>query len=184
MRIRTKGFEYDDEKVRKAIERAVPRIHKSLLVSVQVTVLRMVRWVVTRKLLGQYLNRVTGTGIRSVTASPDWWPIDAGAAGRFGSNLDYMRAHEQGFSGTVAVREHERRLFRYRSARTGARLKRRKATGGMATVSAHSRNVTIRARHFFRDTLDENRTSFELRLRKAILIAVRLGRVATAGDLG
>ncbi len=182
--IKTRAFEYDDAQVRRAVVKAMPRIRKSLLVAVSVTTLRMTRWVITRKLLGQYLNRRTGTAIRSISASPSWWPIDDGAAGTFGSNLDYVKAHEQGFQGTVQVQAHERRLFRYRSARTGARLKRRKLVeGAVAEVRAHSRNVNMRARHFFRDTLKEQKPAFAVRLRKAILVATRLGRVATPADL-
>jgi len=181
--LKTPAFEYDDAQVRRAVVKAMPRIRKSLLVAVSVTTLRMTRWVITRKLLGQYLNRRTGTAIRSISASPSWWPTDDGAAGTFGSNLEYVKAHEQGFQGTVQVQAHERRLFRYRSAR-GKRLKRRKRVeGALAEVRAHSRNVNIRARHFFRDTLKEQKPAFDVRLRKAILVATRLGRVATPADL-
>jgi hypothetical protein len=182
--IKGPGFEYDDAQVRRAVVKAMPRIRRSLLVAVSVTTLRMTRWVVTRKLLGQYLNRRTGNAIRSINASPSWWPTEDGAAGSFGSNLEYVKAHEQGFQGTVQVKAYERRLFRYRSARSGARLKRRKRVeGAMVEVRAHPREVNIRARHFFRDTLKEQKPAFEVRLRKAILVATRLGRVATPADL-
>jgi hypothetical protein len=181
--IKGPGFEYDDAQVRRAVVKAMPRIRKSLLVAVSVTTLRMTRWVTTRKLLGQYLNRRTGTAIRSISASPSWWPTDDGAGGQFGSNLDYVKAHEQGFKGTVQVREHERRLFRYRSKRGKALKRRKRIEGALATVKAHPRNVDIRARHFFRDTLKEQKPAFNVRLRKAILVATRLGRVATPSDL-
>lgn len=178
------AIEIDDKATRKLLKRIERGGARTMTVAAFAGVHFLTRWVVTNKLLGQSLNRVTGTAIRSITASPRAEQLgDRGGRGVFGSNLDYVRAHNDGFQGEVPVRAHTRKVVRTTSRSTGKRLKRAKATGGTATVRAHTRTVNMRRRAFFNETMVEGRPGVNLRARKAVLILLRTGVVPKRADL-
>ncbi len=156
----------------------------------------MVRHVTRDKLLGQYLHRRTGTLIRSITASPEFIQTEASVTGVFGSNLDYARYHEEGFSGSLPVRAHERHIKeRFETQRfqmggseaTGrlriARLRVLTRAARTIQVRAHTRRVNIEARHFLRDTVLEGAPETGLNARKAILLLAKTRAVPSIGAI-
>lgn len=162
---------------------------RAVSAAVRASVLDMVRHVTKEKLLGQVLNRRTGTLIRSITASPGFLVTDQAVRGWFGSNLDYARMHEEGFKGTVEVPAHLRRHARGGRFEREARglglslrdLRRQRAL--MIPVRAHTRKVDIRAKHFLRDTIRERDAASRAKLRSALLHLIRTGNVPSPGQL-
>lgn len=152
-----------------------------LLSAVRAAVAMIVRTTVKDTLENRgprYLNRRTGTLIRSVTASPRVEPARIEASrfgtvvrGAWGTSLGYGRRHEFGGTFTDKVRPHVRRLkgSSRRSADDAfaalhaasspsrkigtSRLKAMARGLGVAYVRAHSRTTTYRARRMFRDSL-------------------------------
>ena len=163
---------------------ADPKFPKMLLVIAQMGAAWSIRHVTTKKLLGQELERRTGTGIRSFTASPR--VLNFGrlrARVEWGTHLGYMAAHERGFEGSVQVRKHTRRMFR-RRGKTGTKLKRKVLVQGRAIdVRAHIREVKIRARYFTRDTVRESKRPIEKRALKGLRIWFRTNRIPTVDEL-
>lgn len=165
------------------------KLAKSVRVGVREAILLNVRDVTKTKLRGQYLNRRTGTLIRSVTASRSDEMTETMVRGSFGTHLDYGKAHEVGFRGQVQVAAHTRRLVRTRTNRQGqlskksAKALKRKLQRGLKTtahVRAHSRRVNIRPRYYLRDTLRENIGKTKQRVIRALLVLGRTGKVPTA----
>lgn len=106
------------------------------------------------------LGVVTGTARRSIAHG-------VGLKGKivegyFGSPLRYVRAHELGFVGQVQVRAHARRGV---------------------PVRAYSRIVNMRARGFFKYTLNVGRPGVERRVLRAIRILVVTGKVPTFAQI-
>lgn len=124
------------------------------------------------------LRRISSTAVRSLRYTPAVNSGD-GVASSLGSNLRYVSAHEFGFVGTVFVRAHNRRIFRYGAARlvrfvnpvtraegTQTRRSRRQArdAGGNlrgTTVVAHEMKMNLPARHMIRDTLIERIPAYQ-----------------------
>lgn len=138
------------------------RVPHTLAAGMREGILLMVRDVIVNRLSGQYLRRRTGTLQRSVAASPRVAVTSMRVTGSFGSNLEYARAHELGFRGSVGVRAHTRQTRH-----------------GAVAVRAHTRFMRLRARHFFRDTLRANVGKLNLRVKRALLILLRTGEVPT-----
>lgn len=166
---------------------------KTVAVGVRSGVFLMVRDVVKSRLTDDnppYLNRDTGTLIRSVTASPRFHLDDTRATGEFGSNLDYARKHEEGFSGTEQVPAHlRRRPTKSRYARAARRAgfsarDMRTQRALMIPVRAHTRHVHYRARHMFRDTVSANTAEANLRVRRALVYLHRERKVPALSALG
>lgn len=146
------------------------RLPATVREAARASVLDMAQHVVSTKLIHgapQYLNRRTGTLVRSVTASPRATATRDRVRASFGTHLDYGRAHELGFHGTVTVRAH----FRDPSDRP------------THMVRAHSRRMNMRARHFLQDTLRERLPGVEPRVARALVILAKTGRVTPAGGL-
>lgn len=145
---------------------------------VQASIFWMVRHVTRQKLLGQYLNRRTGTLIRSITASPEFNVTDTEVVGVFGSNLDYARYHEEGFSGILPVAEFYRRpAFTEMDAEAGSKRSDTFFTARSIRVRAHTRRVEHHARYFLRDTVSEGTPQAGINVRKAIILLANTGRV-------
>jgi len=168
----------------------------------------MVLDVTKNRLQGQYLNRRTGTLIRSITASPFVQVLDTVIRGIWGSNLSYARVHEEGYRGRIRVPGHERGAHR-RTGHSRRAHRRRPYTytnraGTSVTVRAHtvrggvirthrvrahavrslSRLVSFRARHFMRDTVRDQGPEAMRRIRRALIHLVRTGEVPSASQLG
>ncbi len=143
-------------------------------VGVRASILGMVRHVTKNKLRGQYLRRRTGTLIRSITASPRFLVREDLVRGAFGSNLDYARAHEEGFSGRVTVRAHLRTM-----ADQGGSFFSGLGGVHVTRVREHARMMDIPGRHFLRDTVVERTPDAGLNVRKAVLVLADTRKVPT-----
>jgi len=149
----------------------------------------MVTRVVTTRLTGgnfPNLNRRTGTLIRNVTASRKHEMNDDLVKAWIGTNLVYGIAHEEGFDGTVQVRQHPRRIterVRTKAAKARARKKRRSGATLYTTVRAHQRKMMIFPRHYLRHTLLQTRSDIPVMARRALLIAARHGRLPRIAEI-
>ena len=146
------------------------------------TLLDMVRDVIVNRLSGQYLKKRTGGAQRSVAASPSAVVAGNVVRGQFGSSLLYVRAHEEGFEGIVGVRAHTRRV-RSRDVRARVAGRRRRVATGVAFVRAHTRKMSLRARRFLADTLQQRIAGLDPRMVRAILILAQTGRIPVPGQL-
>jgi len=146
----------------------------------------LVRKVTKDKLRGQVLKRKTGTLIRSVTASRFLEVSESTVTAGIGTNLVYGIAHEEGFTGTVQVQAHSRRLVKQaKGKRAAAKFKKalKKKRQRTAFVRAHTRKLDIVARHYLRNTLLENREKAPTAVRRAILLALRTGKMPPVSSL-
>lgn len=116
---------------------------------VAVIAVEMVAKVKGDKLTGQVLKVQTGRLRRSITFKLNNGPNTATAT--VGTNVEYARVHEFGFTGPVSVRAHLRQM----------------ASGEQVQVPAHTRNVKLPERSFLRSTLAEMKGSITERLQKA-----------------
>lgn len=156
-------------------------VPKTVGVGVRVWVHRLVAKVTKTKLLGQRLNRRTGTLIRSITASPSVEVTPSMVTGRLGSHLDYARLHELGYTGPVQVRAHVRRLAKLRiragkATKTSVREVKARLKAGRAmtaNVRPHTRRVSFPALYYLRDTMTEEQPTGVGYVRDALLL---LGR--------
>jgi len=147
----------------------------------------MVADVAKNRLLGQYLNRRTGTAIRSFPPSIRVEILDELIRGVWGSNVEYVRVHEEGFDGSVQVPAHTRRLIEQVRSKAAARRVRRKLRAGrkrFAHVRAHRRRVSFRARRFMAHTARDKGPEANRRVIRAIIHLVRTGEVPTLADVG
>lgn len=161
----------------------------------------MIRDVVANRLSNQYLRVDTGGARRSITGE-----VRGGGErilGVIGSPLRYVRAHEEGFKGSVQVRAHTRRRSSLET-RSGKATKKsvkavkarlRAGRSGYSHVKAHSRFMNIRARRFLRDTvlqeagalptmLASGVAPFTRRATKALKILLLFSRVPKVSELG
>lgn len=128
-------------------------LYSSAMMSrVRTEVARLAVEMVTRvkadKLSGQVLKVLTGRLRRSITFRLNNGPNTATAT--VGTNVEYARAHEYGFSGPVTVRAYLR-----------------KTVHGDAQVRSHTRTMNLPERSFLRSTLADMRTAIVGRLNAA-----------------
>ncbi len=155
----------NDLEVLDRLEETELRTTRTLANAARAGIQWLIRWVVTRKLLGQSLGRVTGTAIRNVTASPRIKPWRSGrgrATAYMGTNLGYLVRHDQGFQGTDKIPDHVR---------------------GEVRVRAHERRINVRARHFFRETFEEGAAGVNQRLVRGIRLLLRTGQVPSMAEI-
>lgn len=101
-----------------------------------------------RKLSGQVLKVQTGRLRRSVNLKVT--ESATGVEARVGTNVEYARIHEFGFTGTVNVKEHMRK-------------------GKQAyTVRAHTRRVNLPERSFLRSSLSDMRQDIDQRIARVV----------------
>ena len=196
-------------KVLNALGELGAKLGQTVAVGIHAGLGLMVAHVTKTKLINAnppYLNRRTGTLIRSISASPRVAIRDRSVLGTFGSNLDYARMHEVGFVGRIArpahtvpahqVRAHSVRTHRVRphSRTINGRTHQVKAhvvRGHVVTahrveahqVRAHKANVRYRARHFLRDTVGEKGADAARMIRRAIIHLTRTGKVPSSSEL-
>lgn len=106
-------------------------------------VLKLQERVMRAKLSGQVLNARSGTLRRSIDQAV--YQEGAQIRGVVGTNVEYARVHEYGFSGTVTVKEHLRLIKKA----FGKDLK----TPREVTVRTHSARVNLPERSFLRSAL-------------------------------
>lgn len=145
---------------------------------------------VTRKLRGEYLNVQTGHGWQSMEdfARSDGQVMQAG----IDTDVGYMKAHEEGFHGRVQVKAHVRRLAtlslnnRGVVSRRSSKDYKRAVLAGRKTfthVRAHTMLMNLRARHFMRDTINEQFDATSNRVERAVVIAATTGNMPTVAQL-
>ena len=171
-----------------------PTVYVAMLVSAQ----RMVADVVKKRMSGPrgapgILGVVTGAARRSMADRAGTQADSVFAA--IDSDLGYVKVHEEGFHGTVAVRAHERRrLGRVKAVSiakaTKGQVSRRFAVtaaqrrAGPIHVRASQRKMNVKAKWFIRDTVREAVGPTEDRISRALIIAARTGRVPTPSEVG
>lgn len=137
-------------------------------------VLKLQARVMRDKLSGQVLNVRTGTLRRSIDQAVYQDGIQI--RGVVGTNVEYARVHEYGFSGAVTVKEHLRMIreqgrFSLKAVKgrdMGMWVKKRgKETGSEVLVKAHSRMVKLPPRSFLRSALKELEPEFLEEMDKA-----------------
>ncbi len=120
------------------------RLRARLLTAMKMIAFTLVRYIQENKLSGQVLHRRSGTLSRSIrgNVSEISSSIIADITSRDKGNkpLPYAAFWEYGFSGSMDVRSHVRKI----------------ASGGFANVRAYTRHVTQAARPFFKPSRDEN----------------------------
>lgn len=143
------------------------------------------------------LRRISSTAVRSLRATPAVVSGN-GVASSLGSNLRYLIAHEFGYSGTVVVPSHDRRIFKHGKARLvrfvnpvtkeeGTTRKRSRrlqkdSQGNDRTtlVKTHTMKMNLPARHMIRDTLAARIPEYAATLSAAIVAAHTALRDAAA----
>lgn len=145
-----RGYLFGDKAAVERIRGARQDAPETIRTTVQRLTLRLQAKVKSDKLSGQVLNVRSGRLRRSINArvDGDGWQV----TGVVGTNVEYARAHEFGFKGTVQVKEHLRRMRQ-----------------GNVMVSQHTRNVNIPERSFLRSALDDMKPE----IRAAFLGALR-----------
>lgn len=149
--------------VRRAIMRGLDRA--GALVTGQITRTRFTGqgpFPVSEHRLGVKTNRLRGS-LRWSKAQADVERISAS----IGTNVKYAGVHEYGYSGSVGVRAHRRKVpsrdvFAQRLTKTGKVSKRKgeKIASGVASVRAHRRTMQIPERAPLRTGLEENKQTF------------------------
>jgi phage gpG-like protein len=129
-------------------------LREQLKIGIGRAVLRVQAYSKADKLSGQVLQVRTGRLRRSINTRVE---ISADkVTGVVGTNVEYARVHEYGFSGTVTVREHLRRTV----------------TGAQALVRPHARRMNLPERSFLRSALHDMepqiREEFEQAVKRAI----------------
>jgi len=172
-----------------------PSVYSAMLLSAQ----RMRADVVDQRLSGPrgaegILGVVTGAARRSIT--DETFASNEQITALFGSALEYVRAHEEGYKNDAQpVRAHTRRRLGKIKAISIAQATRGKVTkrgapsarqrrAGAIEVRAHKRKVNIQAKHFIRDTLRAAVIPTENRILRALAIAAVTGRVPKPGEIG
>jgi hypothetical protein len=147
-------------------------VHRAVARTIERVLLMLVVRVKRDKLSGQVLKNRTGQLRQSITKDPAVGVHEdadgvSGRVGIFGGpTLGYGRAHEFGFSGTVAVPEH----WRLQSHAWGQPIAPRSVL-----VSAHSMKLNLPERSFLRSALDDMRGDIDRDLRAAVALGVAGG---------
>lgn len=133
-----------DERVIASIRSQYQKVITNVEQSIGRLTLKLLTRVKVNKLSGQVLNVRTGRLRRSITYVVNKTP--SRITGIVGTNVEYARAHELGFSGEVSVKAHLREI--------------KKAWGKDITprtveVRTHSRQVNLPAKSFLRSAMEE-----------------------------
>lgn len=177
---RKTGLTLDLSKLHRVLKDVEDQLPKTLGVGIHSGLGLMVADVVKTKLIRAnppYLNRRTGTLIRSISASPSVTVTENVIRGTFGSNLDYARHHEEGFTGTITVPAHTRKAHRRRGP--SGRSHQVKAH----RVRQHVAHVQLRARHFLSHTVRDRGADAVGKVRDALRFLFKHWRAPSASDL-
>ena len=152
-----------DERVIASIRSQYQKVITNVEQSIGRLTLKLLTRVKVNKLSGQVLNVRTGRLRRSITYVVNKTP--SRITGIVGTNVEYARAHELGFSGEVSVKAHlrrtktEKKLF-IRGAKAGQvntkqTLRDQKAKSPTILVKAHTRKVNLPEKSFLRSALSD-----------------------------
>jgi phage gpG-like protein len=89
---------------------------------------------------------------------------DGKYVGFVGTNVQYAKVHEFGFTGVENVREHLRHTREHGSVGKDGKKRRGKLTGNVATVRAHTRRVHFKERSFLRTALAEEQAAIRTQI--------------------
>lgn len=92
-----------------------------------------------------------------------------------GSNVRYAGVHEFGFTGTVQVKAHRRRLIAFDRYERRGRGFVQVASGLPGQIRAHPRKMNIPARAYIRTTIDERSLAYTRAIGRAIVVAWEQG---------
>ena len=137
----------DTEIVRK-LDKLPSRLAEELKTGIGRLVLKLARNVQLQKLSGQVLNVRTGRLIRSIGSVVE--QTGDSVAGIVSTPVKYARPHEEGFHGTVSVREHVRQI-KQAFGRPIAPMQ--------VTVRAHEMKMNLPERSFLRSALADMQAS-------------------------
>lgn len=150
--------------------------------AVEAHTMDLLRQVLVEHMSGQDLGVVTGTARRSMVQRVRLF--DDRILGELGSPLAYVRAHEEGFSKTVKVRAHLRRITARSTALTRkGRRSRKRVTVGFASVRSHDMKMNITAKRFVRKSFEELRGRLPQRVHTALLFLASEGRPPTTREV-
>lgn len=144
-----------------AVIKSLRQQHQKIVANVQQSIGRLTLKLLTRvkvdKLSGQVLNVRSGRLRRSITHKVVTTP-DA-VSGLVGTNVEYARAHELGFSGQVTVKAHLRQI----KMAWGKSI-----TPRTVEVSAHSRQVNLPEKSFLRSALADMKPEIMQTLQQSV----------------
>lgn len=158
------GVVTGEKNVQARFERTSPRVRESLTREVLRVVIDLQGYVARNKLAGQLLKRRTGTLAASIQHRVV--STTSSVTGAVGSRinesapLSYARIHEDGFDGTVTVREHLRMM----TTAFGHPVKNPRKI----TVGAHTAQRHVRAKHYLSGSLAERRDQYLAQLDRAV----------------
>lgn len=160
-----RGEVLNTDRIIARIVRANVAVRHEVAGAVRTALVKLQRYVITEKLNAapgpdpERLHVRTGRLWRSVTVKET-----GELSGTVGTNVEYARRHEFGFSGVEVVRAHTRRITSVFGRPVGARD---------IVVNAHSRNANTPARHMFRNSLQELRPEILSDFRQAVVRGLR-----------
>lgn len=136
--------------------------------------LNLVAYIKSQKLSDQILHVKTGRLRRSITARFEGLGSDTFRA-IVGTNVQYARIHEYGFSGSVNVKAHVVKGHqRIQTIAFGKLMNQpRKVTVREHTVKEHAAFMKMPARPFLRPALEENAERITTNIRKALTGALQ-----------
>jgi hypothetical protein len=132
----------------KRLRGITPTVRSKLEEKIQRLTIQLQRHVVQDKLQGQVLN-VGKTGRLHRSIQQAMISDQERIAGLVSTNVSYAAAHEDGYSGTVTVKEHLRTI----TQAFGKQLKEPVTS----TVRSHSMKMNLKERSFLRSALTEMR---------------------------
>ena len=168
------------------LQRLGDKFNRTMRVGAQSAIGMVIAHVIKTKLLGQVLNRRTGTLIRSVSASGKDEVTDTGAQGTFGTNLDYGLAHEYGFSGMVTRGAHTRKAHQRRAHQriVGGEVQEIAVQQVRAhAVREHQARLEIKELRYQRDSVKEKTSEILARFVKAASILLQDDEVPNVNQL-
>ena len=152
------------ESVLAALSQAPARFQDALVRVVTRFGIALQAAVKVRKLSGQVLHVRTGTLRRSINSQV--FDQRGEVYGKVGTNVVYAGVHEYGFTGTVSVAGHTRRL----KARPGSDPGSARSD---VWVQTYSRRMDVPARSYLRSTLGEMALEFRTLVKGAALESLR-----------
>lgn len=186
------GVTFDPSEILRLLNGVRTGVRTALRSALHVTIGSMVAHVVKKRLIRAnppYLNRRTGTLIRSITASPRVETAGDRLSGSWGTNLEYGRRHEEGFEGNEHVFSHVTRRHRVRAHivmnafGSGFNLAFSASTRGPTYVRGHTRHVRLRPRHYIADTIQEDAPLLERNVTRSLEVLLNTGKPPSASQL-
>lgn len=152
-----------------------PRVREQMVISVQQAAMHVLRRAKSHYLTGAALKVQTGNLRRSVAVDG---PSSSGneITATVGTNSVYGRFWELGFSGSVSVKGHVRKMASRSQYLAFGKRKGKLDAQGIGFVRAHSRNVQSAPRPFLAPALADSREVIRKTILRGIATALAGGR--------